>query len=462
MAEQSDSPCSSDHDEYSDPLQIAASAGARLITPGKANISWKRKVQTNPEEKKSNVHGSVDPNVSSWDRVNEFKDQCLTVVSGNLRCDACKETISKKKSSVKKHVASAKHIKALENIKKSKMKDQNIKDLLAKTSGKEKGSTLPEDMTLYRYEVVEALLKAGIPLLKVDILRPFLEKYGHRLTSHLAEFIPMIRQREKDLVKSEVAANSAFSVIFDGSTTLGEALVIVVRYIDKDWNIQQRLLKLEVLAKSMNAEELAQRLIQCLAVEYGIQPNQLLAAVRDGASVNEAGLRQVMFFFPNILNVICFSHTIDNVGKHFKFSVLDTFSRSWNTMFSLSLTARLLWKTRTGTAMKLHSKTRWCSKWEVVNHVMEFFGEVEPFLRENDNLSPVCRANLLEIFDDPATARDLEIELAAMIDAGNHFTQATYYLEGDGPLVFSCYERLSASAHIQILRQKLVNIREEI
>ena len=94
-----------------------------------------------------------------------LKDQCLTVVSGNLRCDACKETISKKKSSVKKHVASAKHIKALENIKKSKMKDQNIKDLLAKTSGKAKGSTLPEDMRLYRYELVEALLKAGIPLL---------------------------------------------------------------------------------------------------------------------------------------------------------------------------------------------------------------------------------------------------------------------------------------------------------
>ena len=120
-------------------------------------------MQTNPEEKKSNVRGSVDPNHGLLvDRVNEFKNQCLTVVSGNLRCDACKETIPKKKSSVKKYVPSAKHIKALENIKKSKMKDQNIKDLLAKTSGKAKGSTLPEDMRLYRYELVEALLKAGI------------------------------------------------------------------------------------------------------------------------------------------------------------------------------------------------------------------------------------------------------------------------------------------------------------
>ena len=68
-----------------------------MSTPEKAGISWQRKMQTNPAEKKRNVRGSVDPNVSSWDRVKEFKDQCLTVVSGNLRCDAWKETLSLKK-----------------------------------------------------------------------------------------------------------------------------------------------------------------------------------------------------------------------------------------------------------------------------------------------------------------------------------------------------------------------------
>ena len=78
---------------------------------------------------------------------------------------------------------------------------------------------------------------------------------------------------------------------------------------------------------------------------------------------------------------------------------------------------------------------------------MEFFGDVEPFLRENENLSTVCRSGQLELFDDPVTARDLDIELAAMIDAGKHFVKATYYLKGDGPLVFSCYEHLSALAH---------------
>ena len=34
-------------------------------------------------------------------------------------------------------------------------------------------------------------------------------------------------------------------------------------------------------------------------------------------------------------------------------------------------------------------------------------------------------------------------ELAVVIDIGEHFLKATYSLEGDGPLVFSCFEILS-------------------
>ena len=30
------------------------------------------------------------------------------------------------------------------------------------------------------------------------------------------------------------------------------------------------------------------------------------------------------------------------------------------------------------------------------------------------------------------------------IDVGEHFVKATYFLEGDGPLVFTCYEKLKA------------------
>ena len=52
-----------------------------------------------------------------------------------------------------------------------------------------------------------------------------------------------------------------------------------------------------------------------------------------------------------------------------------------------------------------------------------------------------------------------------MADAGVHFVSATYYLEGDGPLIISCYERLSTVAHAvavehysksQVLLEKLL------
>ena len=140
MAEPSDYPCSSssEDDEYTDPLEVAASAGARLSTPEKASISRKRKVRTNPAEKKRNVRGSVDPNVSAWERVNEFKDQSLTTVSGNLRCDACRETLSKKKSSVKKHVLSIKHIKRWRILRKAKRKIQISRIFLQKQAEEQK------------------------------------------------------------------------------------------------------------------------------------------------------------------------------------------------------------------------------------------------------------------------------------------------------------------------------------
>ena len=36
----------------------------------------------------------------------------------------------------------------------------------------------------------------------------------------------------------------------------------------------------------------------------------------------------------------------------------------------------------------------------------------------------------------------LMVELAITVDAGESFVKATFYLEGDGPLVFNCYDKI--------------------
>ena len=83
-------------------------------------------------------------------------------------------------------------------------------------------------------------------------------------------------------------------------------------------------------------------------------------------------------------------------------------------------------------------------EWEILNQVVDFFGDVEPFLRENEYICPANRQRLLNIIENPQDLQDLRLELAAIVDAGVYFVKATYYLEGDGPLIFSCYKKLSA------------------
>jgi len=74
--------------------------------------------------------------------------------------------------------------------------------------------------------------------------------------------------------------------------------------------------------------------------------------------------------------------------------------------------------------------------------VLEQFGDVEPFLQENSDLSPATRSKLLDILHNPQSLTTLELELAAIVDMGVHFVKATYRLEGDGLLILVCYEEI--------------------
>ena len=54
-------------------------------------------------------------------------------------------------------------------------------------------------------------------------------------------------------------------------TRQGEAIVIVVRFVNDDWCIVRRLIRIDVCAKSVKGDELAQVLKECLSVDYGVR-----------------------------------------------------------------------------------------------------------------------------------------------------------------------------------------------
>ena len=57
------------------------------------------------------------------------------------------------------------------------------------------------------------------------------------------------------------------SVNFDGTTRLGEAFTIIVRFVD-NWKIEQHLIRLQLLVKTMTREDIARELVNVLSVEY--------------------------------------------------------------------------------------------------------------------------------------------------------------------------------------------------
>ena len=71
------------------------------------------------------------------------------------------------------------------------------------------------------------------------------------------------------------------------------------------------------------------------------------------------------------------------------------------------------------------------------------FGDVKGFLDDNGDIGLATRTKLLEILNDPTKTAILQIELAAIIDAGAPLVKATYNLEGDGLLVWQCHEQIS-------------------
>ena len=160
-----------------------------------------------------------------------------------------------------------------------------------------------------------AFLRAGVPLSKMTNFRELLEENAFRLSDrrHMSD---VISSQEQAKIKEELCGKD-ISVIFDGTTRMGEAMGIVVRYVSSEWKIEQRLVRLQLLAQSMSGEEVARELIATLSVSYSINPTSLLATMHDRAAVNNVALRTLKVVYPALIDVGCFFHTLDLVGSNF-------------------------------------------------------------------------------------------------------------------------------------------------
>ena len=264
------------------------------------------------------------------------------VVSNNaLFSRGCREELCVKSSSIKNHCRSAKHLQGKERLEKQQSREQDIADELL-AYNKEvhpRGETLPPNQLVLRVKVVRTFLKAGVPLRKIELFRDLL---AFRLTDRrfMMDLVPFVL---KEAIKNEISGKD-LGAIFDGTTRFSEAVVIVLRHVSDSWTLEQRLVRVQLLSKSLTGEELARELIHILSAHYTVGPDRLLAAMKDRASVNRVAMNTLQIIYPNVLDVGCFSHTLEHVGEHFETPTLSEFGTAWSMLFSHSNKAKLPWK----------------------------------------------------------------------------------------------------------------------
>ena len=129
-------------------------------------------------------------------------------------------------------------------------------------------------------------------------------------------------------------------IIFDRTINVCEAMVIGLRYIIEDWVIQRCICRLMLLAKSMTGEEVARQIIMVLSTELGITSALLVGCMHDYASVNEVAMRMLKIVYNQVVDIGCFSHTLDHIGERMHMPILHKFLKAWIYL----LKTRLLWK----------------------------------------------------------------------------------------------------------------------
>jgi hypothetical protein len=392
------------------------------------------------------------------------------IISGDNR-DYC---------SILKHVETAKkHLGFLKQCKLSQLKDAQIFNAAPGEPGAirtnldgTRESSMLEDDQAFRFRVTQMMIAAGIPLNTVTVIRPALEDMCQvPLASPnmlASEYIHQIFSKEVETQLEELKGEQ-ISVCFDATPSMGDVFALIVRYIETTAEgmvgnmlgivlgtkhathiyfpiglhplLQVRPLLSIFLESSMNSAHV------CLAIQKGLASQRLLhadecAASADGCLVNLKAHIDIEqdYNIKWFLN-ICISHCTNNAGDQANFP---TFATLWSLLMKvfISDTAKIIWERTTQCAWLLHLSTCWFSKYDVIERLFKYFGDIQGLLERmvQNNVSPANYGKLLNLFEDHSTKWHARTELSAYIECIFFLRNFCYQMEGDGDLIcFAAY-----------------------
>ena len=147
-------------------------------------------------------------------------------------------------------------------------------------------------------DLVKNWMKCRFPFNATENVSEFLLKYTRCFPnqSHLKRIIPVIQAAEMQDIKLS-AGSKPFSICFDATTCICEAIAVVVRFLNEQFNPIQKLLTISFINNGFTT---ATEMVRIIFNRFGIEDSLRVAGImRDGAQVDAVAFRQLEVFFNN-------------------------------------------------------------------------------------------------------------------------------------------------------------------
>ena len=362
-------------------------------------------------------------------------------------CRCCKTNIRNDKTTIATHVGGKTHDRKYKEWKKMHSTRSDVKEFLFehfKANPQEVLSKEPIDVLVYRFNVVATFLAAGLAMEKINDLRGLLKGDVIEAES-MKTFIPKVEAFEFQRLQAELKGQQV-TVIFDGTTRLGEAITVLLRWCPSDFSgVEMRLVTFATTHKHMDGAQLCSFINNVLTKVCQVDSVDVVGGARDSCSTNGTAMRNLKVVMLELQDFLCVSHTLSKVGEHIELPVLYEFMTHWLGLVQHHPSAKSLWKELTGgDAMEGYSPIRWCSREVVQNELAKKLGtHVSGFVdklieREIGEAHP----NKMRVILD-SKLDVLQNELALSLDS-EKIINVVHRMEGDALVLLLAYEEINS------------------
>jgi len=356
----------------------------------------------------------------------------------HLYCELCTANINpKKRSRVVSHLGDV-HLAHLTDFNNRQQALKKTSDLMMSHDSPRPSSTGDALRDAHRVLVLKWFLKGGVSKKQYEDALPLFENTVFPLChiDQLMSYEGFVRYEHRMRLRQLLGPDDGpqFSIIFDGTTLYSEVYLVIIRYVNVSFEINEPVVRLCSLARSQTGNNIAILLNSTMNNTYRLPWLNVVSFICDNVQANQKAVRQVISESTQDRAILagCLAHMFDHVGE----KIIAPELQRCKTLLVELADAPALMDVWTTVIHEKHppvpNKTRWWTSYETYAFWLLHWPDLERFLDLKIKSTSACLANLRLMRQDATLWALIQVQMTYVVEASRCFVQATYITESDG------------------------------